>query len=165
MKVKKPHSFAIALALGLSVGCSTTRHLNPLLTSDFSEINELGEVETARIAFHDQRVFYANQLEVASDTTFWLDAETGDSVFVSTLQIQEIRFTNRVVGAAQGFFLVSLPIAAVNLQAGVIDADFNLGLGNNMFTTTLAFGLAGAGAGALVGHRRQFRFPFIIFTQ
>ncbi len=154
--------FLLAVALS---GCVHTQHLNPVIVSDFSRINDLGGRHTAGVRFHDQREFKVRYLEVDSDSTFWVDAASGDSVRVSTLEIEEIWFTNRSLGAAQGLLLTAAPVAALNLQAEVRNQNFDLGLGNSVFRTTVFFGAVGAGMGAVVGQKTRFRFPLVRFTE
>ena len=147
--------------VSLSFSCSSIRYINPKEPSEVSKINKAVHEKTVHVTVRDRREFDGSQLQVNGDSVSFFCSASNDIQGFSVVDIYEIRYTNRAMGAMYGFLGVAIPVGLIGILATSGDS------GNDSFSirpsatdvvrSTLLYGSFGAVIGASIGSKVRYR--------
>jgi hypothetical protein len=165
--MKARYVIIIALAVFTS-RCTHIRHVQ-----SFEGINKAAAGKHARMTLTNGRVLSGKDLQVAIDSTFWLDSATGRKQFIATLEIGKVVVKKRGRGALEGLGMGALAGAVIGFALGDdppcepdpndlfgigqgLCETFRLSAGEKALIGAGGGGLWGLAIGALVGSKDKF---------
>ena len=115
--MKTRYIIIIALAAFTSK-CTHIRH-----PFTFDDINQAAEGKKAHIALTNGSVFNGKNIQIAHDSTSWLDFNTGNIQSIATSQINNIVLKKSGRGALEGFGIGILSGAVTGALIGFASGD------------------------------------------
>ena len=91
----------ISLVFVVFTGCVHTHTLRQT-EQDYAALNNRAQQQDATIVLDDGQRFAAKALHMATDSTSWINPETGEDEVVSTTEVDNIRFNPKEISVLTG---------------------------------------------------------------
>jgi hypothetical protein len=104
------------IIIALAVFTSRCTHLRQV--QSFDEINKVAAGKPARVTLTDGRVLSGKGLQMATDSTSWLDSTTGRKQSIVTTEIDKVVIKKRGRGALEGLGMGVLAGAVIGFALG-----------------------------------------------